>query len=133
MSEMPELQPRNATTNQARALRRRATLAERTLWKLLRDRRLDGLKFRRQVPIGPYIADFICLKRRLILEADGPFHDPQSDALRDQALARASFRTLRFTVREILSEPDHVIARILAATESPSPLAGEGVRRTPDG
>jgi very-short-patch-repair endonuclease len=48
---------RPATVNQARALRRSATLTERTLWTLLRDRRLDGLKFRRQVPIGPYVLD----------------------------------------------------------------------------
>jgi very-short-patch-repair endonuclease len=49
---------RPATTNQARALRRRATLTERTLWTLLRNRRLAGLKFRRQVPVGPYVLDF---------------------------------------------------------------------------
>ncbi|HXA38801.1 MAG TPA: DUF559 domain-containing protein [Phenylobacterium sp.] len=130
---MSEPRPRDATTNHARALRRRATLAERTLWKLLRHRRLTGLKFRRQVPLGPYVLDFVCFPHRLIVEADGPFHDPAHDALRDQGLARAGFRTLRFSVREILGRDERVITRILAATEPPSPLAGEGVRRMPDG
>ena len=79
--------PRPATTAQARALRRRATLTERTLWTRLRDRRLDGLKFRRQVPVGRYVLDFVCLAHRLVIEADGPFHDEDHDAQRDQWLA----------------------------------------------
>jgi very-short-patch-repair endonuclease len=103
---------RPATTYQARALRRRATLTERTLWTLLRDRRLDGLKFRRQVPIGPYVLDFVCLAHRLVVEADGPFHDPEHDALRDQWLATQDFRVLRFTNKDILNAPFDVIGRI---------------------
>ena len=55
----------------AKAMRRDPVANERALWKLLRDRRLGGLKFRRQVPIGRYIADFLCLRHRLIVEADG--------------------------------------------------------------
>jgi very-short-patch-repair endonuclease len=122
---MPETQiadaPRSrpATTNQARALRRRASLTERMLWKLLRDRRLDGLKFRRQVPIGPYILDFVCLARRLAIEADGPFHDPTRDTRRDQWLATQGFRVLRFENQAILSSRDDVIAAILDAALLP--------------
>ncbi len=71
---------RQATTNQARALRRTAPATERFLWRLLRNRRLAGLKFRRQLPIGPYVVDFLCLSHRLTVEADGPFHDPAYDA-----------------------------------------------------
>jgi very-short-patch-repair endonuclease len=104
---------RPATVNQARTLRRRATLTERTLWTLLRDRRLDGLKFRRQVPIGPYVLDFVCLSHRLVVEADGPFHDPAHDALRDQWLMTQGFHILRFANRDILGAGFSVIDRIL--------------------
>ena len=78
--------PRDAAITQARSLRRRAPVTERQLWTLLRDRRLADLKFRRQVPMGPYVLDFVCFQHRLIVEADGPFHDPEHDARRDQWL-----------------------------------------------
>jgi very-short-patch-repair endonuclease len=55
-------------------MRREMTDAERKLWFLLRDRRLNGAKFRRQAPVGPYIADFVCLRRKVIVEADGGQH-----------------------------------------------------------
>src|SRR5437764_1445056 len=61
---------RKATTNQARSLRRKQPATERLLWKLLRDRRLEGLKFRRQVPIDSFVVDFACLGRRLVVGAD---------------------------------------------------------------
>jgi very-short-patch-repair endonuclease len=103
---------RPATVNQARALRGRATLTERTLWTQLRDRRLAGLKFRRQVPVGPHVIDFVCLAHRLIVEADGPFHDPAHDALRDQWLRTQGFHVLRFENKTILAGLT-VIDRIL--------------------
>ena len=106
---------RRASIDQARGLRRSAPATERSLWKLLRDRRLDGLKFRHQVPIGPYVADFVCLRHRLVIEADGPFHDPQQDAVRDAYLARQGFRVLRFSNHEIDIGEHRVIAAILAA------------------
>jgi very-short-patch-repair endonuclease len=99
-----------------------ASSTERDLWRLLRDRRLDGLKFRRQVPIGPYVADFVCLRHRLIVEADGPFHDPDRDATRDAWLARQGFRVLRFSNHEIDSGEHRVFARILAAVGQPGPF-----------
>ncbi len=110
--------PRNATTNQARALRRRATLTERTLWKLLRDRRLAGLKFRRQVPKGPYVLDVFCFAHGLVVEADGPFHDPIYDAARDRWLAAQGFRVLRLLNRDILGAAPEVVTRILEAVEA---------------
>ena len=125
----PPTAPRHATVNQARALRRRATLTERTLWTLLRDRRLTGLKFRRQVPKGPYVLDFFCFAYGLVIEADGPFHDPVYDAARDRWLAAQGLRVLRFPNRDILGANPRVIATILeaaAATESLLPR-GEGV------
>src|SRR6267143_1179263 len=78
---------RKASIKQARAFRRTSSVTEDLLWQMLRDRKLDGLKFRRQVPMGPYILDFLCLRHRLVVEADGPFHDPEHDARRDAWLA----------------------------------------------
>ena len=112
---------RNATVNQARALRRSAPSTERFLWRLLRDRILEGLKFRRQAPMGPYMVDFVCLRHRLVVEADGPFHDAAHDAERDAWLARNGFCVLRISNTEV--SRDVVIPRILAAVGGP--LAAE--------
>src|SRR4051812_36329020 len=68
----------------ARDMRRDATLAERRLWGLLRNRKMEGFKFRRQVPLGPYIVDFACLEAKLVVEADGGQHaDNVCDERRD--------------------------------------------------
>ena len=115
---------RQASIGQARALRRTAPSIEQFLWKLLRDRRLSDLKFRRQVPIGPYVVDFVCLRHRLIIEADGPFHDPDHDARRDAWPATQGFRVLRFSNSEIGSAESRVMAKVLAAVGRP-PLVGE--------
>jgi very-short-patch-repair endonuclease len=104
---------RKASIGQARSLRRSAPATERNLWKLLRHRRLEGLKFRRQVPLGPYVVDFVCLRHRLIVEADGPFHDPEQDAVRDAWLRGQGFRVLRFTNHQIDIREHWVIAKIL--------------------
>jgi len=85
---------------------------------VIRGRRLAGFKFRRQVPIGPYVADFACLRHRLIVEADGPLHDPGHDARRDAWLSTRGFRVLRFTNAEIMGARD-VPAAILAALQAP--------------
>jgi very-short-patch-repair endonuclease len=106
------------TSRRARTLRRNSTATERKLWGVLRAKRLDGLKFRRQVPIGAYVVDFLCLRHRLIVEADGPFHDPEQDAVRDAWLRSQGFRVLRFTNSEI-DASDNVLGRILAAVEVP--------------
>ncbi len=77
--------------------RRAPTRAELRLWRLLRDRRLNGLKFRRQVPIGPYIVDFLCVSARLIVEADGSQHGQSiRDERRDAYLARQGWAVVRF-------------------------------------
>jgi very-short-patch-repair endonuclease len=110
----------NATVNQARALRRTAPSTELLPWKLLRDRRLSGFKFRRQVPIGPYVVDFVCLRHRLIVEADGPFHDEERDAARDAWLIANGFRVLRLKNKEV--GVDHVFARVLQIVGEPEPL-----------
>jgi very-short-patch-repair endonuclease len=101
----------------ASEMRREPVLYERRLWKLLRDRRLEGLKFRRQVVIGRYIADFVCLRHRLIVEADGPTHDASlHDAERDAFLREQNFRVLRFANADIENRSHQVVAAILAVT-----------------
>jgi very-short-patch-repair endonuclease len=103
----------------ARDMRRAPVLYERRLWKLLRDRRLDGLKFRRQVVIGRYIVDFLCLRHRLIVEADGPQHDDRAeDAARDDWLRSQGFRVLRFPNQQIENRGHEVLGAILAAAEA---------------
>jgi len=105
-------------------MRREPSFTERVLWKLVRNRRLEDLKFRRQVPIGPYIVDFVCFAARLIVEADGPLHDADADALRDAWLTREGFTVLRFLNIQISQEPEVVIAGILAAAHPSSGPSG---------
>jgi len=96
-------------------MRREMTDAERKLWFLLRDRRLDGAKFRRQAPVGPYIADFVCLRRKVIVEADGGQHvDSAKDAVRDQWLAREGYRVVRYSNVDILKNPAGVLTDLLS-------------------
>jgi very-short-patch-repair endonuclease len=109
---MREGQKRDA----ARTLRRNATDAEQMMWRLLRDRRLGGIKFRRQVPIGPYIADFASIEHRLVVELDGGQHaDSLSDARRDAFLAADGWRVLRFWNNEALSNRNGVLEAIQRA------------------
>jgi len=106
------------TSRRAKTLRKNAPASEARLWDFLRARNLGGLKFRRQVPIGPYTVDFLCLRHRLIVEADGPFHDEARDAERDEFLRRQGFRVLRFTNSQIAAV-DWVLGEILRAAEAP--------------
>jgi very-short-patch-repair endonuclease len=113
----------------AKRMRREQTFNERMLWRLLRDRRLDGLKFRRQVPLGPYIVDFVCLAHHLVVEADGPHHDPAKDALKDRMLGERGFRVLRFENSMITLHADVVLDRIREAvqrTDAPHPTRSAG-------
>ena len=81
----------------ARHLRSSQTEAERHLWRMLRRKNLEGWRFRRQVPLGPYIVDFCCLPLRLVIEADGGQHNGSaSDLVRDDWLRSEGFRVLRF-------------------------------------
>ena len=101
----------------ARQMRRSPTAAERRLWTLLRDGRLMGLKFRRQVQIGPFIADFACLAHKLIIEADGLAHDVNRDRARDDWLHSQGFRVLRFSNSSIIDRPHELVSAILADTQ----------------
>ncbi len=99
----------------ARHLRREMTDAERALWGLLRDRRFQHVKVRRQVPVGRYIADLLCYDARLILEVDGSQHGEDVDAERTAWLEAQGFRVLRFWNNEVLGNRDGVLARIVEA------------------
>ncbi len=105
------------STFRARGLRRDATPAERHLWRQLRGRRLDGAKFRRQQPLGPYIVDFFCEDAALAIEADGEHHFPpsQEQLRRDAFLTAAGMLVLRFPNAEILLRTEAVLERIRAA------------------
>ena len=96
-------------------LRKQMTPAERLLWERLRDRRADGLKFRRQHAIGPYIVDFYCAALRLVIEVDGGIHQAtrQADAGRTKVLEERDCRILRFCNAQVLSEIDAVLESIV--------------------
>jgi very-short-patch-repair endonuclease len=74
------------------------------------------------MPLGPFVLDFVCLRHRIVIEADGPFHDPVRDAKRDAWLRAKGFRVLRFSNHEILGSPDLVANRILAALDELPPV-----------
>jgi very-short-patch-repair endonuclease len=91
------------------------TDAERKPWFALKDRRLQGAKFRRQAPVGPFIADFVCFDARLVVEVDGGQHAGSArDARRDGWFAANDFRVLRFWNNEVLSNLDGVLTSIAA-------------------
>jgi len=103
----------------ARRSRGTPTTTEAALWSLLRDRRLHGIKFRRQVPIGPYVADFACHALKLIIEADGGVHRlrEEADANRDAWLAEAGYTVLRFDNSAILGNPNVVFDAVRGHAE----------------
>jgi very-short-patch-repair endonuclease len=97
------------------------TDSELRLWRLLRDRRLSGFKFRRQVPLGPYIVDFLCVGAKLIVEADGSQHaESPRDKARDAYLASQGWKVLRFWNNEVLQNREGVLETILAHASRPS-------------
>ncbi|HYI40617.1 MAG TPA: endonuclease domain-containing protein [Allosphingosinicella sp.] len=100
----------------AAPLRRLATDAERLLWSRLRGRRL-GWKVRYQHTIGPFVADFVCLKRRLIVEADGGQHNEGADRSRSAYLRKQGFRIIRFWNHDILQNVDGVVQTIAIILE----------------
>ncbi|MFO1381599.1 MAG: endonuclease domain-containing protein [Chitinivorax sp.] len=106
----------------AKQLRQNMTDAEQLLWRYLRAHRLNGQKFRRQHPIGPYVVDFVHLGAKLIIEADGGQHNlSEGDAVRDKWLISQGFKVMRFWNSDILNNTDAVLTTILEAL-TPSPL-----------
>ena len=111
--------------NRVRHARRELTPAERTLWAHLCSRRLGGLKFRRQVWLGPYIADFFCAEAKLVVEVDGDTHagQMQYDELRTAWLRSEGFRVVRFANEDVINNIEGVIEQLLMEIPSPSRLA----------
>lgn len=106
-------------TRFARHLRRHMTDAEASLWHHLRNRTLMGCKFRRQHPIGPYIVDFACIERQLVIELDGSQHaGSASDFARTSWIQENGYRVLRFWNNDPLRQQQVVLAVILEALES---------------
>jgi very-short-patch-repair endonuclease len=115
-------------------MRANPTPAEERLWTMLRDRRLAAFKFRRQMVIAPYIADFVCLERRLIIEADGSQHaDSDHDMRRDAFLCGQQFAVLRFWNKDVLENGQGVFEAILAALSTPHPARLTASRPSPAG
>ncbi len=107
----------------ARKLRRDQTEAEKLLWRNLRNRQLGGYKFRRQVPVDNYVADFICEAAKLIVELDGGQHDDDrtKDALRTQTLERCGYKVLRFWNNQVSENLDGVLITILSEIKLDNP------------
>jgi very-short-patch-repair endonuclease len=101
----------------ARKMRSEPTSPERWLWSCLRARQLGGAKFRRQRPLGRYIADFCCDEARLVIELDGDVHRDQVeyDRTRDETLTAAGYRVLRFPNNAVVSDPELVLMQISEA------------------
>ena len=109
------------------------------LWRVLRSRRFEGFKFRRQHVVGPYIADFCCLSKRLIIELDGGQHASQvdSDQIRTKFLKQKGYRVIRFWDHDFLKNAEAVLTAIAEKLKTPSPqpspFQGEGEReKEPD-
>src|SRR5258708_8293423 len=100
-------------------MRRIATDAEKKLGPLLRDRRLDGIKFRRQVPFGPFILDSVCFEQKIVVEVDGGQHaESESDKLRDARLEGEGFRVIRYWNNDVLKNPHGVLTDLLMRLEA---------------
>ncbi|MEJ2033833.1 MAG: DUF559 domain-containing protein [Deltaproteobacteria bacterium] len=119
-------------SDRARELRRNQTEAEKAFWFRMRNRRLDGYKFRRQVPIGPYIADFVCMAARFVVEIDGGQHSERVDYdhRRECFLQKKGYEILRFWNNEVLENMDGVLTTLtLTLSLRERELAGNSKNR----
>ncbi len=106
----------------AKELRKNSTDAENLLWNRLRAKQLNGLKVRRQHPVGNYIVDFICIKEKIIIEVDGGQHTKEQDKEREDYLKEQGYIVLRFWNNEVLTNMEGVLEAIsIALLKTPSP------------
>ena len=126
-------------TENARALRAEMTLAEQKLWQALRGKQVEDYRFRRQHPIGSYIADFACLEKMLILELDGGQHQEQMeyDERRTLFMQQQGWKVLRFWNNDVMENLEGVLAKVVESLTSappsqPSPWKGEGALQGKD-
>ena len=142
---MPRTRVSHEMRQKARALRNERTRAEKLLWYELRDLKSQGIKFRRQYPIGPYVADFVCPAVRLVIEVDGDSHEHTAsrrhDANRDAYLRALGYEILRVDEPDVIHSAWHVAqmakSKIAALVSDPTrplrghrPLEGEGEERS---
>jgi very-short-patch-repair endonuclease len=117
---MPHAVVSERQRNRAKQLRRTMTRAETLLWRHLKANRMDGIGFRRQTPIGNYIADFVCFSSKFIIELDGESHDfderQNMDRRRDAFFGAQGFQVLRFTNEQVMSNLEGVVEAIRQAT-----------------
>ena len=127
-------------TRLARGLRKRSTDVEQLLWSRLRAGRFEGIKFRRQHPIGQYIADFVCLERKLIIELDGGQHALSDEILKDRQrdawLEKEGYSVVRFWDNEVLTNTSGILEAIrerfhgTPSPQSPPLKGGEVITHT---
>jgi len=118
----------------ASEMRRNPTEPEKRLWRHLSNSQLEGHKFRRQSVIGPYITDFLCPQKAVIVEVDGDTHDEPKDRLRDDILIERGFRVLRVTNHDVMSNMDGVIQVIASAlNETPGRWDSPHPNPSPEG
>ena len=122
---------RTGASLRARDLRRNSTDAERQLWRALRER-LPDYKWRRQMPVGPFFADFACFASRLVIELDGGQHCAEADAARTRFIEAQGYRVLRFWNNDVMENPDGVLDAIVKAVSS-SPSRGFAAHPSPTG
>ncbi|MFL6235365.1 MAG: endonuclease domain-containing protein [Thermoanaerobaculia bacterium] len=137
--------PVRTVKSRAQILRGSPTPAEREMWEILRDRRLAGIKFRRQSPISIFVADFYCARLKLVVELDGEVHSDRRQAAHDENrdfyLRSLGCAILRFPNRDLFQNREAVLSQILEVAttlqaqadeppgpSSPSPRSGEGAR-----
>ncbi|HEX9906381.1 MAG TPA: endonuclease domain-containing protein [Propylenella sp.] len=138
---MPHTRISRETREKARDHRKYLSKAERILWSHLRELKSEGMRFRRQAPLGPYIVDFAWLGGRTVVELDGDNHEggqqKQHDAVRDAFLRQRGFRILRFSNWDAIDVPEWVVGRIREAAESsvrqPHPTAASPRPPSPQG
>ncbi|MFT0859748.1 endonuclease domain-containing protein [Ancylobacter sp. G4_0304] len=111
----------NGRIERARRLRRDQTDVERLLWSRLRNRQLEGWKFRRQVPVERFVVDFLCADARLVIELDGGQHTADVDAERMRMIESCGYFVIRFWNNDVLVNLDGVVLRIIEAVRANAP------------
>jgi very-short-patch-repair endonuclease len=107
--------------SRARRLRKDQTDVEALLWSRLRDRRLEGWKFRRQAPVDRYVVDFLCVDAKLVIELDGGQHTAETDEERTRMIEACGFLVIRFWNNDVLTNLDGVLLRILETLRGGAP------------